>query len=212
MTRLEPAPTPSGAVLRRLIVDSLPTVFGDCELVHQRLPCVGAPLLILDADHRPILIGFDPADAGRALLAALSAWDDVRAHPDWVMRLHPALTHEAIMQELGLAVWARTPPPGAACLMPGQTLPAVFIFRTLRVNGELALLVDAWRLGGEAVAAEPFRELEDAAQLIGAAISREEKLLAGMTPASPSAPALSRHEGSLFQPFDVGPELQRVGS
>jgi hypothetical protein len=198
-------------VLRRLIVESLPAAFGECELIHHRLPCVGAPLLILDANRRPVLVGFDPADAGRALLTALAAWDDVRAHPDWVVRLHPSLTHEAILHELGLAVFARTPPPGAACLMPGQTPPAVFMFRTLRVNGELALLVDPWRPTGEAEATEPFQELEDAARIIGAAVSREEKLLSGdkllstVTQAPPPAVSLSREEEVLFETFGAEP-------
>ncbi len=179
MIRLEPSPTPSGAVLRRLIVDSLPSVFGDCELIHPRLPCIGAPLLILDAERRPVLIGFDPADAGRALLSALSAWDDVRRHPEWVMRLHPALTSDAIARELGIAVFARTPPPGTDCLMPGGIRPSVFVFRTLRANGEMALLVEPHHPAPVAVR-DTFNELITAAKIVSNAVSREEATLPGV--------------------------------
>lgn len=139
--KLQAATMPEGPALRALVLASLEPVLGGAAVLDEALPLEGAPALVLDGEGRATLVSFDPADAGRALLAGLAALEAVASAGGWLAGHYPALAAPEALDGLRLLALGPTVPLGLSRTGTPERL-RVGAFRAVRVGEETGLLID----------------------------------------------------------------------
>ena len=142
--QIHPEPTPGADALRRLIIDSLGPVLGGGTVVVPELPIDGGPILALGTDGVPVVISFDAADATRAVVGGLKALEEVTRQGEWLLKLCPDIPPGTPFTSPRLVALAPEVPSGATRLTEGSGV-FLYLYRTVRVNGELGLLVEPWQ-------------------------------------------------------------------
>lgn len=149
--QLKAIPLTPDDILQELVLDSLPDMLGSPhEIIAPHLPFEGNHILALDPVWRPTVVSYHGCDGGRALLAGLGVLDALAHNRAILYRLYPKLfaRHDGggailSLEDMRLIVLSPTPPPGRTFLE--RTLPAVsvYTFRTVEIDGEIGLLLDA---------------------------------------------------------------------
>ena len=139
---VEEARIASPDAVRNLVTACLAHYRGLSKILDWGLPCEGAPMLALDNENRPLLVVVGADDAQRALLAGLSAFDEVERSRPWLERLYPELSAAAVDRSLRLLMVVRELPPGATYLATRCRSIAFWTFRVLRMNGKTGVMID----------------------------------------------------------------------
>ncbi len=128
--------------LRALLIDAADQLAGDgCRLLESKLPWDGHPILLADADARPVLISFDLHDSQAALVSGLHASDQLSVALPWVNQVYPALDQQ--QKKPRLMVITAEPPPGYQAVLRGDQMLRLFTAKVLRVNENMGLLLEA---------------------------------------------------------------------
>lgn len=140
--------------LRNLLLAAAEQLVGaGSHILEPRLRWEGQPILLADADLRPVLVSFDPGSSETALLNGLHGVDHLRSALPWINQVYDTLQGQ--QQPARLVVVGPEFPPGAVAVLHGCAELNLFRYRTLSVNGETGL----WLERLDAVAAtEPARK------------------------------------------------------
>lgn len=127
--------------LRALLLDALDELAGPGHcLLEPMLAWEGHPLLLADADARPVLVSFDLRDSSAALLNGLQACDRLTAGLAWVNQVYPALKQRE--EAPRLIVVTAGAPPGAQCALAGCAGLELFSCEVLSVNDSQGVLLE----------------------------------------------------------------------
>jgi hypothetical protein len=135
--KIETAETPDREQLRSLLLDAADQIAGTgASILEPRLRWDGQPMLLADAQLRPVLVSFEPQDSEAALINGLRGVEQLRNALPWINQVYETLQQR--QQAPRLVVVAREFPPGATVLgaCPGLRL---YRYQPLSVNGEVAL-------------------------------------------------------------------------
>lgn len=128
--------------LRTLLIDSIDElVGGNAQILEPKLPWEGHPILVADAQQRPVLISFDPDNAQAALLGGLQAAEQISDALPWINQVYDALHKQ--QQPPRLVVISRQAPPGAASILATCPCLTLFSYKVLQVNDETGLWLEA---------------------------------------------------------------------
>ena len=135
--KIETAETPDQEQLRSLLLDAADQIAGTgSSILEPRLRWDGNPMLLADAQLRPVLVSFEPEDSEAALINGLRGVEQLRNALPWINQIYETLQQR--QQEPRLVVVAREFPPGATVLGACPGLRA-YRYQALSVNGEVAL-------------------------------------------------------------------------
>jgi len=144
--------------LRTLLIDAADELTdGESRLLEARLPWDGHPILLADAQHRPVLISFDPLNSQAALLNGLQATEQVATALPWINQVYDALHKQ--LRPPRLVVISHDPPPGATALLAGCPDLKLFSYKVVRIDRETGLLLEPVVTGSDtATNTAPERE------------------------------------------------------
>jgi len=174
-------------VLRTLLIDALDELTGDkSQILEPRLPWDGQPILVVNAEHHPVLISFDPVNGQSALLNGLQATEQIATALPWINQVYAALDKQ--QRPPRLVVISHDAPPGAAALLAGCPGLKLFSYKVLRINEDTGLLLEPVVTDGNAsIGMEPGTGLPAMART-------------GEPPSRPVAlPPLSKEEKTYFR-------------
>jgi len=161
---------------RDLLVDSLPS-FGDLQLVDKNPVLPGTCVLAVDSRRLPLVLSVDLANAGEALLAGLSAIDELRKNQPWVQRLYPDVFDHSAIRNAGVIVISREIPSSLSRLSNGDINLLFYRCQTLKINGAHRLVIDSGFAKDEARAGpNPHQERPLYQYNRSASFSEEEEL------------------------------------
>ena len=127
--------------LRCLLLDASEDLSGPgSRILESGMTGAGSPILILDADHHPVVVSFDLENGEKALIEGLRAIELINtAHP-WLSQVYADLQEG--QQPAKLIVVSRNPVPGSATILAACPGLRLYIFKLLRINDETALWLD----------------------------------------------------------------------
>jgi hypothetical protein len=161
--KIETAETPDREQLRSLLLDAADQIAGaGASILEPRLRWDGNPMLLADAQLRPVLVSFEPEDSEAALINGLRGVEQLRNALPWINQVYETLQQR--QQPPRLVVVAREFPPGATVLgaCPGLRL---YRYQPLSVNGEVALCFEPVDLPPAARATQESAPRPDTAAL-----------------------------------------------
>jgi len=127
--------------LRKLLLEATEQLVGaGNHILEPRLRWGGQPILLADADLRPVLVSFDPDSSEAALLNGLHGVDHLRSALPWINQVYDTLQGQ--QQPARLVVVGPEFPPGAVAVLRGCAELNLFRYRTLSVNGESGLWLE----------------------------------------------------------------------
>lgn len=136
--------------LRALLLDAAEELAGPgAGVLEPRLPWDGHPILLVDAEQRPVLVSFDNLNAQASLLSGLNATEMLSTALPWLNRIYEALGEKQLAPKL--VVVSRDAPPGSDPVLNQCACLRLFQFRALRVNGETGLLLEPLQATAAAV-------------------------------------------------------------
>ncbi len=149
--------------LRTLLIDAADELTeGESLLLEPKLPWDGYPILLADAQRRPVVISFDPLNSQAALLNGLQATEQVATALPWINQVYDALHKQ--LHPPRLVVISHDPPPGAA-LLAGCPDLKLFGYKVVRINQETGLLLEPVITGSDnTIDTAPEREPPVAAE------------------------------------------------
>lgn len=185
--QIKPISLSSDDILIELVRDSLDHLLtSGYEVVAENLPFDGQHLLVLDHEHRPVIVSCDLRDGGRALLHGLAVVEGLTGHRGLLYRLYPSLfgtdpERRFIFRQddARLIVLAPRRPPGGRYLHRAFPFLSIYTFQTLQVGDQVGLLIEA---------APPKQESRDAR-------------MEATAPFRTGAQALSQEEEQYFRDF-----------
>ncbi len=180
--------------LRALLIDAADDLVGAGHtLLESKLPWDGHPILLADADARPVLISFDLANSQAALVSGLHASDQLSAALPWVNQVYAGL--QRLEKRPRLVVVTREPPPGYQAVLSGDQHLSLFLCRVLQVNDETGVLLEALNHDGAATHAVPSAGVTATPRPVSLTVATQPPAVAEDDPEL----ALSDQEASYFQ-------------
>jgi hypothetical protein len=127
--------------LRTLLIDAADQLSGShSKILEPKLPWDGHPILVADAECRPVLISFDPEQGQSALLNGLQAAEQLATALPWVNQVYGALEQRQLPPRL--VVVSQELPPGADTVLACCPHLRLFRCKILRVNEETGLWLE----------------------------------------------------------------------
>jgi hypothetical protein len=124
--------------LRTLLLDAANELAGEnSKILEASLPWDGAPLLLVDSNHQPVLVSFEVENSRAALLNGLMAIEQLSAALPWLNRIHAHLEQKQLPPRL--VIVSPEPPPGASIVLTACHDFALFTYSALNVNGDTGL-------------------------------------------------------------------------
>jgi hypothetical protein len=162
--KIETAEIPDREQLRSLLLDAADQIAGTgASILEPRLRWDGQPMLLADAQLRPVLVSFEPEHSEAALLNGLRGVEQLCNALPWVNQVYEALQQR--QQPPRLAVIARTFPPGATAVLGACPGLSLYRYQPLSINGELALCFEPLDLPPAARPTQEPAPRQDAAKL-----------------------------------------------
>jgi hypothetical protein len=176
--------------LRTLLIEAADQLAGDNScLLEAKVPWDGYPILLADAQARPVLVSFDTENSMAALLNGLQATDQLATALPWVNQMYAPLQNRQAAPRL-VVVTSETP-PGSEAVLGGSPQLALFTCRVLLVNGDTGVLLERVDRGAAAAVVAPV--VVPAPEAVPAA------RLPVVQPAEEDLPTLSKEERAYFQ-------------
>ncbi len=127
--------------LRTLLIDAADELVGPgSSVLEPMLPWDGHPILLVDAECRPVLVSFDRDNSQAALLSGLRASDQLTLALPWVNQVYAALKQQ--QQPPRLIVVSAEPPPGNRAVLTDSQTITLLTCRVLRVNEDTGVLLE----------------------------------------------------------------------
>ena len=129
---------PDNEVLRTLIVNSLPSIMEDCNIIDANVPLPGNPILASNLYNQAYFIFFDLHNAQQTLMSGLSAMEQIKQQRRLISRLYSqldALEHSTLV----IMTSAEIQVDYSYFQKDGSIL--FYTFRGLNINDERAVLI-----------------------------------------------------------------------
>ena len=139
--KIENAKTSDREQLRSLLLDAVEQLIGTgSHILEPQLPWDGHPILLADADLHPVLVSYEVEDSEAALFNGLRGVAQLCNALPWINQVYETLQYQ--QRSPKLVVVAPELPPGAVAVLGGCPALALYRYKLLSVNGEIALWLE----------------------------------------------------------------------
>jgi hypothetical protein len=140
----------SDEVINDLIMQNLSKIMGtNHEVIAPQLPFEGNHILAISAGNKPVIVTYDKADGGSALLSGIAALEKLTTGKKLIYNLYPRLSEIApsnvdllSMETIRLIILAPRTIAGAEYVTSLLTNVTVYSFQVLKVNHDIGLLIE----------------------------------------------------------------------